>query len=322
MKQPPADGLVSLVIPTWNGGELFDEVLAGWRAQEGFAGMDICCPDSGSSDGTLEVIRRHGARTLPIPQRMFNHGETRNRAVATTHSKYVILSVQDAKPLTTKLVRALIAPMEDDPTLSATYGRQQPRPDCHPVLAERIDNWAGGHDVVVQELGEDDWRELDPFERLGLIRYDHVIACMRRSAWERQRFEHVSFGEDVTWAARIIRSGGRIAFVPDAVVEHSHNRTAWDEARRIYCDHSNLRKLVGLTTVPHRKQIAPNVEAAREHYRRLVEQRTDVDATTRANWTEWAEQLAYYENWAQYLGANFSRRWWFRPLDRWLRKQI
>ncbi len=322
MKTRPADGLVSLVIPTWNGGELFDLVLAAWRAQEGFSDMDICCPDSGSSDGTVEVIRRRGARTLPIPQRMFNHGETRNRAVATTHSKYVILSVQDALPLSTKLVRSLIDPMEADASLSATFGRQQPRPDCHPVLAERIGNWAGGSELVVQELGDDEWRDLNPFERLALIRYDHVIACMRRSAWERQRFEHVRFGEDVTWASRVIRGGGRIAFVPDAVVEHSHNRSAWDEARRIYCDHANLKKLVGLTTVPQRKLIGPNVEAARAHYHHLIDQRTDVDATTLSNWHEWAEQLAYYENWAQYLGANYSQSWWFKPFDSWLRKHI
>jgi hypothetical protein len=175
---------------------------------------------------------------------------------------------------------------------------------------------------VVQELGGRDWADLTPHERLGLIRYDHVIACMRRSVWERWRFEPANFGEDVRWSARVIRSGGRIAFVPGAVVEHSHDRSAWDEARRIYCDHANLRRLVDLVAVPSRRHIAGNVAAAREHYRALVDARTDVDATTRALWQNWAHALASHENWAQYLGANFGDRWWFRPVDRWLRKGI
>jgi hypothetical protein len=174
----------------------------------------------------------------------------------------------------------------------------------------------------VQELGGRRWEDLPPLERLGLVRYDHVIACVRRTAWERQRFEAASFGEDVRWAARAVRGGGRIAFVPTAVVEHSHDRSAWDEARRIYCDHRNLRQLLGLVTVPGRRDIGINVAAAREHYRQLVEAHTDVDAATRQRWLAWGQRLALYENWAQYLGANVARRWWFAPVDRWLRSGI
>jgi len=322
VKRGGGEARVALVIPTLNGGELFGRVLDMWTAQQGVGPIDICCPDSGSQDGTQDDLRRVGARTLPIAPRMFNHGETRNRAVATTHCEFVILSVQDALPLSTTLARELVAPLEADPDLCATFGRQVPRPGCHPVLCERIDNWAGGNEPVVQELDDEPWEELDPWDRLALIRYDHVIACMRRSVWERHRFEHVSFGEDVTWASRVIRSGGKIAFVPTAVVEHSHDRTAWDEARRIYCDHSNLRRLVDLMTVPSRRVIKGNVEAARAHYAHLVQQATDVDPTTRELWAEWADQLAHYENWAQYLGAHYSHRWWFRPVDRWLRKRI
>ena len=315
-------GRLSVVIPTLDGGDLFGRVLDMWRAQQGVGPIEIWIPDSGSRDGTLDRARAAGARTLLIPRRQFNHGETRNRAVAATKTEFVILSVQDALPLSTTLARDLVAPLLRDPGLSATYGRQTPRPDCHPVLAARIGAWAGGSEPVVQELGGRDWDRLQPRERLQLIRYDHVIACLRRSVWERQRFEALPFGEDVAWAARVVRAGGRISFVPGAAVEHSHNRTSWDEARRIYCDHSNLRRLVGLVTVPSRKLIAANVAAARAHYRTLVDARTDVDATTRQLWRDWADRLASDENWAQYLGAHFSRRWWFQPLDRWLRRGI
>jgi len=313
---------VSLVIPTLNGGDLFGRVVDMWRAQQDVGPIEIWIPDSGSRDGTLDRAKAAGARTLLIPPRQFNHGETRNRAVSATKTEFVILSVQDAVPLSTTVARELLAPLLADPTLSATYGRQVPRPDCHPVLAARIDAWAGGTEPVVQSLGARAWDELPPLERLQLIRYDHVIACMRRAAWERQRFEPLSFGEDVAWAARLVRGGGRIAFVPTAVVEHSHTRSSWDEARRIYCDHSNLRRLIGLVTVPARRNIKANVAAARAHYRTLVDARTDIDSTTRQLWRDWANRLASDENWAQYLGANYSHRWWFAPLDRWLRRGI
>lgn len=322
MSGAPLAGRVALVIPTLNGGELFGRCLELWRAQAGVGALDLVCPDSGSRDGTLDRLRAAGARTLSIPPHAFNHGETRNRALAMTTAEFVILSVQDALPLSTSVARELAEPLAADPTLAATYGRQLPRPGCHPVLAERIGAWAGGREPVVQELGGRRWEELQPLERLQLSRYDHVIACVRRSAWERLRLEPANFGEDVRWAARVIRGGGRIAFVPGAAVEHSHDRSAFDEARRIYCDHRNLKQLFGLVTVPRRALIRANVQAARQHYRALVEARTDVDAATRRRWLEWAERLALYENWAQYLGAHAARRWWFAPLDRWLVRGI
>jgi glycosyltransferase involved in cell wall biosynthesis len=313
---------VALVIPTLNGGELFGRALELWLAQQDVGKLDLVCPDSGSRDGTVDRLRAAGARIQTVPRGSFNHGETRNRAVAATTADFVILTVQDAVPVSTAVARELVAPLVKDPGLAATYGRQQPRPGCHPVLVERIGGWAGGSAPVVQELGGRQWDALEPRERLALVRYDHVLACVRRSAWERLRFEPANFGEDVRWAARVISGGGRIAFVPAAVVEHSHERSAFDEARRIYCDHANLRELVGLETVPSRRQIPVNVAAARAHYQQLVEAHTDVDATTRALWLAWAQKLAAYENWAQYLGAHWSRRWWFAPVDHWLRRGI
>ena len=319
---PDLAGRVALVIPTCNGGPRWQRVLDMWRDQRGVGELHIECPDSSSTDGSDELARRAGAHVSAVPPGTFSHGGTRNEAVARLHHEFVILSVQDALPLSTTLAAELVAPLAADPTLCATFGRQVPLPGCHPVLRARIGARAGGDELVVQELAGRDWEQLDPWERLALIRYDHVIAAMRRSVWERIAFEPVSFGEDVDWARRVILDGGRIAFVPGATVEHSHSRPAWDEARRIYCDHRNLRRLVDLVAVPSRARIGENVAAARAHYAALVDAEQGVDANTRAHWHDWARRLALYENWAQYLGANFGRRWWFWPLDLWLRRGI
>jgi len=316
------DGRVGLVIPTWNGGNRFEKVMEMWRAQTGVGAIEMVCPDSGSGDDSATVATRAGARVVPVDQATFSHGGTRNDAVADLDREFIILSVQDALPLTPTLARDLVAPLAEDPDLCATFGRQVPLAGCHPVLRDRIGAWAGGDDVVVQQLGEQRWEDLEPMERLGLIRYDHVIACMRRSVWEHHAFAPVSFGEDIDWALRVIRDGGRIAFVPGATVEHSHDRPAWDEARRIYCDHRNLVRLVGLVTVPSLADLRRNVPAARAHYAALIDAVEGVDDMTRRHWHDWARRLAQYENWAQFLGANLGRRWWFTPIDRWLRRGI
>lgn len=318
-----ADGArVALVVPTWNGGPLWERALALWRTQEDVGELAIVCPDSGSRDGTPDVVRRAGGRVVDVPPGTFNHGRTRQDALATLDAEFAILTVQDALPLSPRTAAALVAPLVADPTLCATYGRQLPRPGCHPVLAARIGEWAGGRDPVVQALDGRDWDALTPWERLALVRYDHVIACVRTSAVRRWPIHALSFGEDVDWATRVIRAGGRIAFVPDAEVEHSHDRSPWDEGRRIYCDHRNLSRLLGLVTVPRMGLVKANVAAARQHYAHLVDSADAPDAATRARWHAWARDLALYENWAQYLGANVARAWWFRPVDRRLRRGI
>ena len=43
--------------------------------------VELLIVDSGSTDGSLEIARRHGARVIEIPQSEFSHGGTRNLAI-------------------------------------------------------------------------------------------------------------------------------------------------------------------------------------------------------------------------------------------------
>ena len=50
---------VSIVIPTKNGGALFDEVLTMIDKQETEYEYEVICVDSGSTDDTVDIIKRH-----------------------------------------------------------------------------------------------------------------------------------------------------------------------------------------------------------------------------------------------------------------------
>ena len=69
----------SLCIPTWNGGELLAEVLAAVDRQPGADRLQRIAIDSGSRDGTVDLLREHGFDVEVIPQREFDHGLTRDR---------------------------------------------------------------------------------------------------------------------------------------------------------------------------------------------------------------------------------------------------
>ena len=50
---------VSIVIPTKNGGSLFDKVLTMIDKQETDYEYEVICVDSGSTDNTIEIIKKH-----------------------------------------------------------------------------------------------------------------------------------------------------------------------------------------------------------------------------------------------------------------------
>ena len=53
---------VSIVIPTKNGGHLFEKVLDAVFKQKTEYEYEVICVDSGSKDGTLDVIRKYPCR--------------------------------------------------------------------------------------------------------------------------------------------------------------------------------------------------------------------------------------------------------------------
>lgn len=57
---------VSVVIPTKNAGQLFEEVLAALVVQQGVI-LDLVVVDSGSRDQTLAIAKKYGARITEIP---------------------------------------------------------------------------------------------------------------------------------------------------------------------------------------------------------------------------------------------------------------
>ena len=69
---------VSIVIPTKNGGALFDEVLTMIDKQETEYEYEVICVDSGSTDDTVDIIKRHHCILKQIDKTEFGHGKTRN----------------------------------------------------------------------------------------------------------------------------------------------------------------------------------------------------------------------------------------------------
>lgn len=299
---------VSVVIPTLNGGDRFKEALPRIMSQKLEHEFEVVCIDSGSVDGTAEFARSLGARVVLIDKRSFNHGLTRNQGIQASEGEIIALTVQDALPMDEHWLSPLVSCLMEEEDGAGAYSRQLPRPDCNPIIKDRLLNWsAGGMEKNIQALNpETPFETLTPFEKLALISFDNVSSCIRRSVWENHPFQKRNFGEDVVWGHEIIQAGYKIIFQPASMVEHSHNNSLWYEFKRIYADHQNLNRLIGLQTVPRFKNIFKNGKGAFCHYQNLINKE---DKKGMELWliTLRAFFYAYLENLAQYLGAGFQK---------------
>src|SRR5262249_44453050 len=97
---------------------------------------------------------------------------------------------------------------------------------------------------------ETDFDALSPFERFDRSVLDNVCAAIRRSVWREIPYRPTPIGEDLAWGREALLAGYGLAYVPDAVVEHSHDRSAWYELKRTWVLHQQLYTLFGLRTVP------------------------------------------------------------------------
>src|SRR3954452_24908160 len=87
---------VTVAIPVLNGARYLNEVLAAVRAQRVDREVELLIVDSGSTDASLDVAERHGARIHRIPNHEFSHGGTRNLAMQRAEGEHVAFLTQDA----------------------------------------------------------------------------------------------------------------------------------------------------------------------------------------------------------------------------------
>ena len=239
---------ISIVIPTKNAGPKFGGTLEAIRGQT--RKSEIVIVDSGSSDGTLELAGRFGARTVSIPAESYNHGETRNLGIRHANGQLCVMLVQDAFPVGQTWLEDLIQPFTDERVVGVT-GRQIPQPDSDPVGRWHVENCNRflGTEVRVQEM--ESWScflTLSFQERLRLASFDNVCSALRRDFWQKSPFHAVSFAEDLDWGVRALAAGWRLVYDPSVRVVHSHNRSAAYHLRRSYISGRVVLKLLHIAS--------------------------------------------------------------------------
>ena len=233
---------VSILLLTKNGRRDLERVLPGVFHQDSTNQLEVIAVDSGSTDGTLELLRSFPVQVKRIPPQQFHHARTRNLAAGFAKGRILVFLSQDAIPASNAWLARLTANF-DDPGVGAVYGRQFPKQGS---TLERRDVFDAiyGKDKIVK----------DPAQRNGMgyrfYHFSNVNAAIRRSVWERNRFpEELKVFEDLGIAKLILDNGWKIVYEPKAAVFHSHTHSTVALLKR-YFDIGYTLKLLRIWDTP------------------------------------------------------------------------
>ena len=220
---------VTIVIPTYNGGDLLKEVVKAIQSQIYPAGFEVIIIDSESTDNTRNDFKDvEGVVFHEIAKQDFNHGGTRNLGVSLAQGEYVAFITQDAIPANDFWLYNLVSPLKTNVNAAGVFGRHIPYQDTSKYLKRDLNNHFiqfNQYPLVVSQNTQlpsnfkdnpDAWNHILWF-------YSDNNSCLRKSIWEQLPLPEVSFGEDQLWAQRIINAGYDKCYAPNAVVIHSHN---------------------------------------------------------------------------------------------------
>jgi len=170
--------------------------------------FDLLVVDSGSTDGTLDIVARFEHSLMRVEPADYFPGAVLNSAIELANADILVFLNSDCVPLTPNSLGRLLAAF-DDPEVQAAFARQVPRPGASAWVRRE-------YAMSFPESG-------DPPEWITL---SLPFAAMRKSAWERHRFYTDAWGsEDTEWGHWARTCDQKVRYVADSTVMHSHDYT-------------------------------------------------------------------------------------------------
>ncbi|MBB65419.1 MAG: hypothetical protein CMO81_10185 [Waddliaceae bacterium] len=168
--------------------------------------------DSGSTDGSYEAALRFNSKpenVFQIRPEDYIPGKVLNDMIAKTRERIIVFLNADAIPQDENWLESLIQPIIEGKA-DATMSKQIARPSAYFIV-----NYDYERAYDSKNIGGDK----NPY-------FFSAVACaFRRDLWENTKFYTKGFSEDILWCQECKSKGYRFMYVPDSIVEHSHNYT-------------------------------------------------------------------------------------------------
>lgn len=249
---------VTVCILTYNGQEYIERILRSLFAQKTAHTYEILVIDSGSTDATLDIIKKFkGVVFHQISNKEFGHGKTRNYAAQLARGTYVAYLTHDAIPAHNKWLDEMIRPFEINDKIVGVTGKQIPRAHCFPLLKYEINSvFSGlGPDFGTTIFYKDEFvKDQGTYDAISF--YSDANSASRRDyLLGKFPYQDVAYAEDQLFGRDVIDAGYYKVYAPRASVEHSNDLTLRQYKHRMFDETLGLRKIGIPIGVPSLKTI-------------------------------------------------------------------
>lgn len=274
MNDQPNPVSASILVRAHNDEAFVGRTLEAIFAQQGAIPFEVVVCDDASTDRTREIAARFPVRFVDRPDGPYKPGRTLNALVRAAKGDIVVFDNADAIPQNRDWLANLTRPLLAGGGRSVfSFANQLPRPDATALVRKDMERAFG--DGRVQAT----WR--------------FFFSLASSAAWRAQLLETpfdetCICSEDVEWTWRNSHRPAdpvRVVYCPDALVEHSHNYTLRQLARRFRGEGADARRIFG---------DRPSLPRA-------------LFAAARTTAGDWLHLLPHLRNWPEIPGAPVRR---------------
>jgi rhamnosyltransferase len=210
--------LASIVIRTYNEQKHLDALLGSVAAQKtGDLDWEVVVVDSGSTDGTLDIVASYDTRPVRIDKEDFTFGRSLNLGCKVAKGDFLVFVSGHCIPVEDSWLQRLTAPLVDG-DIVYTYGRQVGDNTSRFSECVLFNKYYPAQSRIPQE---------------GFF-CNNANSAILRSVWAENPFDEELTGlEDMELAKRLVDRGAKIGYVAEAPVYHLHSET-WRGVRLRY----------------------------------------------------------------------------------------
>ncbi len=214
---------ISILIRTKNEAKDLPKALE-LIANQSLKPLDIVVVDSGSTDGTVDIVKQHShIKLIEILPTEFSFGRALNIGIKATQADIVVSLSAHAFPCHQQWLQNLVKHF-DNPKVAGVYGKQVPHDDAWPPVQREYIDFYGDRLRVQTRL-----------DKLQDHTFSNANSAIRRQCWEQYSFNEIlTGGEDRDWARAMLGLEYQIIYEPEAPVYHSHNESLLKFHKRTY----------------------------------------------------------------------------------------
>lgn len=191
----------SIVVRTYNSEATIGRVLEGIFSQ-GFRDFELVVVDSGSTDGTHEIVSKYPHEYVDYSRERFTYSGSLNAGIAAASGEYAVCLSHHCVPLHEDWLGSLVEAMDSYPQLAGVWG---------PLVFDVGEYPVGKEGLEVMDL--------EGFRKKPNHGLQNPNSIIRRALWEERPFSMTAERcEDQDWAFHFLELGYRTAQVRHAPV--------------------------------------------------------------------------------------------------------